>query len=420
MARSLTLEPRFVEGRNKPWKLWIPARLSPTGKVQELHYATKREAEQAAAALETRSENFGRLGTTLSADQLSIAGKAFHLLGDRADRLLEIITRHLEAEKRLAALPGGARIEDAVEAHIEAETERLASRPFGEVFDEFLEIKAGKSDDHKKNLRLTRERFDYLAESLISDIGPKDLLLKLKKFAPSSRDQEQRHLRAVFNFAIKRQWRAVGTNPVAHLDFSETENKEVEIFTVEQVEKMLLFALANDLALLPFLTLGFFCGIRSDGELPKLDWGDVHLIGDRPEVEIRPVVSKTRRRRFVGLSENALLWIEAYRQRGGVMTGPVVTYRAENLRNHRRTAQGAAGVTKWIQSGARHTFCSNWLAMHKDVNRLVLETGHTSASTMWEHYHRGTSETEAKKFWSVLPPAELINVIPIKKAQKTV
>jgi integrase len=73
---------------------------------------------------------------------------------------------------------------------------------------------------------------------------------------------------------------------------------------------------------LPFLVLGFFCGIRPRGELEKLEWRDVDL-ADRV-VTIRPEVSKTHRRRFPELSENAIVWLEEYRQRGGHMEGRIV------------------------------------------------------------------------------------------------
>jgi hypothetical protein len=33
----------------------------------------------------------------------------------------------------------------------------------------------------------------------------------------------------------------------------------------------------NDSALLPFLALGFFCGIRPNGELEEIEWRDISL-----------------------------------------------------------------------------------------------------------------------------------------------
>ena len=40
---------------------------------------------------------------------------------------------------------------------------------------------------------------------------------------------------------------------------------------------MLNHAWADDVALLPFLVFGLFCGIRPDGEVQKLEWSDVDL-----------------------------------------------------------------------------------------------------------------------------------------------
>jgi hypothetical protein len=44
-----------------------------------------------------------------------------------------------------------------------------------------------------------------------------------------------------------------------------------------------------------------------------------------------------------------------------------------------------------------------WLAKHKDINKLVLQSGHDSVDVMWRHYHRGTTEKHAKKFWTIRP-----------------
>jgi len=234
----------------------------------------------------------------------------------------------------------------------------------------------------------------------------------------SSRRLEQAHLKTFFNFAIKRDWCA--TNPVVKLDSIEPKNGEVEIFSVTETEALLNYALDFDLRLLPYFIFTFLEGIRPDGEILKLEWKHVHQAGKHPEIVVEPSVAKTGRRRFVPIPKNARAWLEAYRQHGGVMEGLIVTYGREALREHRRKAQGAANIKTWIQSGARHSFCSYWLAEHKgDVNKLVLISGHDDPDTMWRHYHRGTTEAEAHKFWSILPPVELPNVIAMKKVRKT-
>ena len=128
-------------------------------------------------------------------------------------------------------------------------------------------------------------------------------------------------------------------------------------------------------------------------------------------IVIRPEVSKTNRRRFPKISPNAAVWIEAYRDHGGSFFGKVLRYSDSELRVHRKANWTAAGIAKWIQQGMRHTFCSNWLALNKDVNELVLQSGHDSVDTMWRNYHKGVTEEEAEKFWSIMPPSALSNVV---------
>ena len=377
MARTLTLEPKYIEQLNR-WQLYISPTLSSTGKPQRLFYQTKRAAQTAAELFERRQRNFGCNLSQLTPARMAIAAEAFELLGDRDDvALLEVVRAGL--------------------AHENAKT---ASVPFGDLFDEFLAAKAACNPRYLKELKLARKRFRSFDKTLATDVQPKALSDILDRMPAASRNAKMRYLRAAFNLGIKRGY--LRENPIARLDFRELANAEVEVFTAKQVEKMLNYALEHDLALLPFLILAFFCGVRPAGELEKLTWASVHLTG-KPEVEIPASVSKTRRRRFVDLSENALAWLQAYRLRGGVTKGRVTTYRTQNLRNHRRAAQEAAGIERWIQQGMRHTFCSAWLAKHHDINRLILMAGH-SATVTWENYHRGMSQTEAEKFWAINPP----------------
>jgi integrase len=116
-----------------------------------------------------------------------------------------------------------------------------------------------------------------------------------------------RRLRSVFNLGIKRGWMPSGSSPVARLDFADQRRKEVEVFTAQEVERMLNDPLDNDLELVPFLTLAAFCATRLDGELQKLIWSDLKFDGAKPQVVIRPEVSKINRRRFVDISDNARL-----------------------------------------------------------------------------------------------------------------
>jgi hypothetical protein len=37
---------------------------------------------------------------------------------------------------------------------------------------------------------------------------------------------------------------------------------------------------------------------------------------------------------------------------------------------------------------------------------------------MWRHYHRGVTDAEAEKFWSIVPPKKGAKVIPFPEAKQ--
>jgi integrase len=393
MPRTSNLKPAFRPERHAKglaaWAVNIPSGLSPTRKRQQLFFSTKTDAQTECEKLKARKDNFGLSLNAITPSKIAEANEAYKLLE-----------------------PFGMNLIDAVRDHVRRHEEKSASKPWGEVFTEYMGMPKKRSAKYEKDLREAQETTQSLNDKLISEITTQDVEKALSQLAPSTRNAKLRILRAVFNLGCKRRYLA--ENPVERMDFAELESGEVEVFTVNEANALLQAAAETDLALLPYFVLGLFCGIRPEGELGKLDWSDVNLI-DRV-IEIRPAVSKTRRRRFVDISENAIAWLEHYRQRGGISTGRAVPFGKSLLTARRRLVQAKANVAKWIQQGMRHSYCSNWLSAFKDVNKLVLQSGHTDAHTMWEHYHRGVTEAEAKKFWSILPPQPERNVVAFKQS----
>ena len=391
--RAASLKPyKSTTSPNRPWCVDIPEVLSELDppRRQRKFFETKKEADAECERLKALKANREKSPTELSPAQMVQAHEAFELLDHSGVALL-----------------------DAVRGYLAAHNERTASIPFLELFNRFLEAKQGRNPQYLKELRFTRDRWPQLHEKLASEIAPRELETLLARISPGARNPILRYWRAVFNYGIKRGY--CFENPVAKLDFEERVAKEVETLTNGQVEAMLQHAAANDLALLPFLVLGLFGGIRPDGELQKLQWSDIDL--NDKVVTIRPDVSKTKRRRFVDLSNNAKTWLQLFLKQAGIQQGPIVTYNYSELRSHRTTNWTAAGIENWPQQGMRHTYCSNWLAKHKDINKLVLQSGHDSVDTMWRHYHRGTIEKDAKKFWAIAPKARKSKIVPMIPAE---
>jgi integrase len=392
MARTAILKPKFRANRASPWVVNVPPQLSATGRRQELFFSSKLEANAECERLKARKDNFGLSLSAMTSARIAAAAEAYNLLD-----------------------PHGIDLLDAVRAHLGVIGQRSASVSFEAAFDRFAELKQNKSLKYRQEIRHTKATFANLLNRMVCDITPADLEPILDQLPPGSRNAKMRRLRSVFNLATRRGWMLPGSSPIARLDFSDSVKKEVETIPVDQVSRMLNVALENDLELLPFLVLGFFCGIRPRGELEKVEWRDIDLW--ERSVTIRPEVSKTNRRRFPELSENAVAWLGAYRARGGCMEGRIVPFSFSVLRAKRRANwRAVAADARWTQQGMRHTFCSNWLALHGDINKLVLLSGHDSTDVMWRCYHRGTKKAEAERFWAIMPSQGIVrNIIEYRQ-----
>jgi integrase len=375
---------------NRQWCVDVPPHLSDTGKRKRKFFETEKEAKAECETLKARRDNFGNSLVAMTPARIAEASEALKILS-----------------------PHGTSLLDAVRDYVRRHQEKTASKPWKEVFGEYLAMPKRRSPKYSRDLKEAQESMRCFDEKLIVEITAPQIDKALTAFAPSTRNAKMRVLRAVFNLGIKRGYLA--ENPIGRLDFAELETGEVEVFTVDQTARILKAALKNDFELLPFFVFGFFCGIRPDGELQKLDWSRVHLA--EKQIVIPPEVAKTKRRRFVDISDNAIAWLEAYRRQGGSFSGKVVPCGKSSLTQRRRALQSKAKIDKWIQQGMRHSFCSYWLMKHEDANRLVLQSGHTDADTMWERYHRGVTKTEAEKFWTIRPQQlKRTNIVEFKQS----
>jgi integrase len=375
---------------NRQWCVDIPPHLSDTGKRKRKFFETEKEAKAECETLKARRDNFGVSLTAMTPARIAEAAEALKLLA-----------------------PYGTSLIHATRDYIKRHSEKSASKPWKEVFAEYLAMPKKRSPKYSRDLKEAQKSMRALDKKLIVEISAPNIDKALSHFAPSTRNAKLRVLRAVFNLGIKRGYLA--ENPIARLDFAELETGEVEVFTVDQTSALLKAALENDFELLPFFVFGFFCGLRPDGELQKLEWSRVHLA--EKQIVIPPEVAKTKRRRFVDISDNAIAWLEAYRQKGGSFSGKVVPCGKSFLTQRRRALQSNAKIEKWIQQGMRHSFCSYWLMKHEDANKLVLQSGHTDADTMWERYHRGVTKADAEKFWAIRPHwRKKTNIIEFKQS----
>lgn len=385
--RTASLEPyRSADSPNRPWCLSVPAHLSDTGKRKRQYFATKKLADAEADRLAARQDNFGVSLTAMTPARIAEASEAYKLLDPLNVGLL-----------------------DAVRSFVETHRVRSASIPFGQLFDLFLEAKAKRSEKYKVQLRWAKDSLAAIHAKLAADITVRDLDELLKHEKATVKNAFMRYLRAVFNWGVKRDY--LTENPIDKLDFEEVVKGDTEIFEPKIVQALLQDCLENDLALLPYRVLGIFCGVRPDGELHRLQWSDIDLTDK--VVRLPAAITKKRRLRFIDLSANAISWLEAYKRCGGNVEGSVMPFTADELRDHHRANwlrvvgadKDGNAKRRWIQQGMRHSYCSYWLALHNDIDRLVLQSGHESKEVMWRSYYRAATKAQAEKFWSIEPKA---------------
>jgi integrase len=169
------------------------------------------------------------------------------------------------------------------------------------------------------------------------------------------------YLKAAFKYALRKGY--VEANIFDRLDFIKVRNdKEVETVSAEVVEKMLRDASVNDPALLPYLVLGLFCGVRPYGELYKVRWSDLSFEGE-PTLTIRPEVCKVPRRRFIDLHPNTIAWLKrCLPSDEDSLPSTLIVPLAKHILDAKKDRLCKRLGIQSPKNSMRHTFCSCWLA----------------------------------------------------------
>lgn len=151
------------------------------------------------------------------------------------------------------------------------------------------------------------------------------------------------------------------------------------------------------------VVIGLFCGLRPEKELGQMTWADVKV--DSGVVVVTAGRAKSRRRRTVDLSENALAWLAWCRREGLVPQEPSARVCPRNLKRRWKRLRQACGIfDSWPHDGLRHTFATYHYAAHQNEARLQVLMGHRNAQVLHEHYRGLATPQEAREFWALGPP----------------
>ena len=188
------------------------------------------------------------------------------------------------ASARKAA--GEIPLSDAVRFYQANRADLFAVRTNVQVAAEFVVSlkRKGVSDIYVRNATSSLKRFTDTRPGNIADVSVADInrfLDSLKSLGPVSKNGLRRNIVTMFGFAKKQGYLHSDRKTAAEQSDSFREpEKEIEIFTPDEMRDILLAAHAR---ILPLIAIGGFCGIRS-AEVERLTWQDIKW--DRGHIEV--------------------------------------------------------------------------------------------------------------------------------------
>jgi integrase len=295
-------------------------------------------------------------------------------------------------------LAGNSVLSDAVRFYQANRLDLLPPKPITEVAEEFItsrrtrgvtEIYVTRSTEYLK--RFTSQVNGNISDVTVSDIN--SFLQAQDSLGPWTKNALRACLVTMFGFAKRQGYLHPDRKTAAEqTEKFKVQEKEIAIFTPEEIERLLLTSHAR---IMPLMAIGAFAGVRS-AEIRKLDWSD--LKWERGLIEVSGRIAKTRSRRLVPLTDNLKAWLAPLKRESGPvieMSDPSGTLGDVAIK---------AGIPGgWRQNALRHSFISYRVAETGDVARTSLEAGN-SPKVIFRHYREVVTEADAKAWFAIYPP----------------
>jgi integrase len=339
---------------------------------QQPTFTRRKEAEEEASRV-----------AQLVKDHGSVGGAEYH-----EDLELVKVLRN-----RLA--PFDIKLEDAVDIFIKTKAEQIAAEKsvlLGKVADEWLESKRNPNLDLSED---TIEQVADICKRLEEGFGRDRHLatitkqnidedLAKRKISQEAKKIYLRMFRSFFKFAII-DMGYLTKNPCDGLKI-KTNKKTTLIYSKDSILTMLGRVLEDE-ALIPFVCLSLFTGLRPYG-LKRIKWDDIH-IDERKYMYVSKFVSKTCEH-HTPIHENLIEWIKPY------VGKPII------ITNHpKRLAKILKGLEKQFDI-FRHTTISYFMGELNNIYKVSEHFGN-SPYVIKRCYQRPVTDTDTKWFWSLTP-----------------
>jgi integrase len=364
------------------------------GQRKVRHLACMEEARLIAQQTTIRLTNGWSASDEVTKRELELLRHCERMAQEFGVSLTAAMDEWASARRTAGAVP----LSDAVRFYAANRTDLLAVRTTAQVAAEFIKSlkRKGVSQAYVTGATGSLRRFSDALPGNIGDISVADInrfFDGLQRLSPVSKNGIRRNLVTMFGFAKKQGYLHPDRKTAAELtDSFKVPEKEIAIFTPEEMQRLLLAAHPR---ILPLIAIGGFAGVRS-AEIQRLHWEDIKW--DRGHIEIAGSKAKTAARRLVPLTDNLKAWLTPWREE----TGEIVT-----INDYSGALSDTAAKAKipggWRQNALRHSFISYRVSLTGDVARTSLEAGN-SPKMIFRHYREIVDEEAARTWFGMTPP----------------
>ena len=266
---------------------------------------------------------------------------------------------------------------------------------------------------------LGRVRFESFGRRLLAatgagarlrDVARADVEAVLAPIAhPGTWNGMRATARAFFRWCVRR--RLLRVSPVDGIDPRPEPRREPHFLTPEPVRRIFRIAAGRDAdpAIGVFLTLGFFCGMRTSEILRTLR-RDIDLADGTVRVPVPKGYWRGTPPRLIQARPNAMAWLRYFLAPGMPPDAPVAAT-AGALRAWKAARLSPLGLS-WgrdnLRNVMRHTACTMHVAAFRNLAETQLMLGHAVGSGVTiRHYLGLASRRMGEEYWAIVPPSGL-------------
>ena len=259
-----------------------------------------------------------------------------------------------------------------------------------DAVDKYIELRE-RDNLRESSVASMRHRLLPLAatygDALMHTITADDLRATQRGSAVS-RNNMRRYYTMLWKWAVNEHH--ANANPAASLTVAQSDESLPEALTVNQVIALLQITRDNDAALLPWLCVGLFAGLRV-AELNRVTADNIR----DGKIHLDPSITKLRNRRILDLLSPLPEWLALYPPTGALLQ--------TNHRKRFEALRKAAGIYPWPNNAARHSFATYHLAAFQDAAKTAHYTRHESQNTLHRHYIDLATHDDGLAYFALTP-----------------